>query len=681
MKKILACILALSLIFSAVGTATFTAFAEETEVVEQTPAYTFDSSIKDWTFAATTVKDNTLFENVMYANYVNTNTGVVISKTRYENPFSTSVEGKYLPIADMANWLKTENGMMRFYVRLPWQEGTPALSYNFGLGYQVGYTLTTESEDGTIKTEEKTAYPETHATVNVPADGLWHEIRISVNDLNKNIFDTYVANSTTVIKGFYPLRVMAKNDDAVIKEVNKLYFSNFVEYYNEAITAEIDDGNIEYKVSLIDSPDGSVAGLSFANEKITDNKFYREARKITRTDNSDMSSKQVYPYRVTPNGDELDEWFAKKGDMRTYVKNDSDSEMVFKMGIKGSVKNTKYGATTQYPVMVKDVIIPANSGWMEIRLTYAELNPNNDVKVQENFTAAEEFYSFYLFIQSSDTFLVDNGDSLYITPLEVYNRNIVEGITTDFAREYKQITLKNTVGSWRPDPNNMLDRTETASVDLPFTSKILTYTANETFNIDSFNAGQIGFTGGTVNCADFAEWAYHNPEAQLRMWVKSTKDITLTFEVLAKDNTQNTNRTMLLTLNITGSPDWQEILLDRSDFVGSNAWSENAFNEVFTTETNETSSMNIFLRDVISGVQAGDSFSIAQRMEFFTDKAYDKGDITRDGVVDARDVVRSKKCIVNAETSFVNGDINGDDKLNATDLGYLRGWIMNGAWA
>lgn len=681
MKKILACILALSLIFSAVGTAALTAFAEESEVVEQTPVYTFDSSIKDWTFAATTVKDNTLFENVMYANYVNTNTGVVISKTRYENPFSTSVEGKYLPIADMANWLKTENGMMRFYVRLPWQEGTPALSYNFGLGYQVGYTLTTELEDGTIKTEEKTAYPETHATVNVPADGLWHEIRISVNDLNKNIFDTYAANSTTVIKGFYPLRVMAKNDDAVIEEVNKLYFSNFVEYYNEEITAEINDGNIAYKVSLIDSPDGSVAGLSFANEKITDNKFYREARKITRTDNSDMSSKQVYPYRVTPNGDELDEWFAKKGDMRTYVKNDSDSEMVFKMGIKGSVKNTKYGATTQYPVMVKDVTIPANSGWMEIRFTYAELNPNNDVKVQENFTAAEEFYSFYLFIQSSDTFLVDNGDSLYITPLEVYNRNIVEGITTDFAREYKQITLKNTVGNWKLDPNNMLDRTETASVDLPFTSKILTYTANETFNIDNFNAGQIGFTGGTVNCADFAEWAYHNPEAQLRMWVKSTKDITLTFEVLAKDNTQNTNRTMLLTLNITGSPDWQEILLDRSDFVGSNAWSENAFNEVFTTETNETSSMNIFLRDVISGVQAGDSFSIAQRMEFFTDKAYDKGDITRDGVVDARDVVRSKKCIVNAETSFVNGDINGDDKLNATDLGYLRGWIMNGAWA
>ncbi len=687
MKKILASILALCLIFSAFGTALFTVSAEETvtepetgtetEVVEQTPIFT--ATVADWTYTyggktTVAIKDSTLFDEAWQL----LNPDTRITTTGYSSVFSDKNKVEVLSIADAAEWLKTESGQMRFWVKIPWREGTPELSYYFGIGYNVSYDVVTENEDGSTTTTTKIAYPETHATVNISADGLWHEIRISVSDLTSTtVFDSYAANETTVVNGFYALRARAVNEESVMSADNSWQIAPILEYYNEAITAEINDGNIVSEVYLVDSNDTGtgLAGLTYDNPKITDNKFYRTARRLTRTE-EEWSAGNIYPFSKTATSDvaELKGWFDNQGEMRTFIKNASDNDITVTIGVKGNFAHSTH--TDKYAAIGKSVTLPANE-WTEVRISYSDAKPSE--KTQDLFTTSDTYYKYWMYIEKNDTMFQNVGDALYITPMEIYNRNIVEDVTTDFEREYKEIALKNTVGTWRQDGNKMLDRTETVSEELPFTGKVVTYTANETFNIENFAAGQIGFTGGTVNCADFAEWAYHNPDAEMRMWVKSTKDITLLFEVLAYDNTDATNRSLLLTLNVIGSPEWQEIRLTRSALEGQ-SWSQNAFNEVFTTETNETSSMNIFLRDVIAGVSKGDSFSLAQRLEFFSHEAYDKGDLNRDGAVNVLDLVRTKKFIANAETSFINGDINSDGKLTADDMTYLRKWMITGAW-
>ena len=701
MKKILATILALCLIFSAVGTATITAFAEETttepetEVVEQIPAYTFDSSVKDWSFANADVLDNSLFNKAMYANYVNGSTGVVIATTRFENPFSTNGDN-CVSLSKMADWLKTESGEMRFYVRIPWKEGTPELAYDFGVGYQVGYTVTTELEDGTTKSEEKTAYPETHATVNVPADGLWHEIRISVTELNNTIFDKYVADTTSVVKGFYPLRVRAKNADSVVANVNEFYCSNFVEYYNEAITAEINDGNIETEIFLIDAPDtGSKAGITHSTVKVTDNKFYREAREIVRgnTDTAVRSEIYVYKNNLTDYSaeagtkSELTGFFSNEdADMRTFVKNDSDSAITFKLGIKGYAENTEYPSYNadgsvksyaNYPNLFKTVTLEPNSGWVEIRFKNSEIDPAilENSKVSKLFTQSTKAY-VALAIQtvSGGDFLVDEGDKFYITPMEVYNRNIVDEVTKDFERDYKNIVNFTSYQSWRSDNLDYVTRTDSECTDLPFFNSVVTYTAAQTFT--ETPAKQMPFAyRDKVNADEFNEWVW-NPNAEMRFWMKTANDITFTFQMMASDASVGNNKNLYSNpITVKGSTEWQEIIVKRSDF-GTN----NEFDTLFASGINETSNINVFLRQITSGMTKDDTFMFSRYVEFFTDKAYDKGDITRDDTVDARDLVRIKKNIANGETAFINGDIDADGKLTATDLGYVRKWIMDGAW-
>ena len=704
MKKILATILAFCLIFSAVGTATFTAFAEETttetdtEVVEQTPIYTFDSSIKDWTFANSTVTDNDLFEDVMYANYVNGGTGVVIATTRFENPFSTAEEGKYLSFADMANWLKTESGELRFFVRIPWQEGTPELAYDFGVGYYVGYTVTTELEDGTTESKEETAYPETHTTVNVAADGLWHEIRISVTELNNTIFDKYVADATIVVKGFYPLRVRAKNDTSVVENVNEFYCSNFVEYYSEAITAEINDGNIETELFSIDSPDtGSKAGVTHSTVKVTDNKFYREAREIVRgsTDTTVKSEIFVYKNYLTDYSEEegtkseLTGFFSNEdADMRTFVKNDSDSAITFKLGIKGYAENTEYPiyntdgsvkSYSNYPNLFKTINLEANSGWVEIRFKNSEIDSATleNSKVSKLFTQSTNAY-VALTIQtvSGADFLVDEGDKLYITPMEVYNRNIVEDVTKDFEREYNNIVNFTSYQSWRTDNNTYVTTTSSECTDLPFFNNVVTYTAVQTFTETPNATAQMPFAyRDNVNVEEFNEWVW-NPDAEMRFWIKTANDITFKFQMMAKDNVVGNNKNLYSDpITVKGSTEWQEITIKRSDF-GTNS----EFDALFASSDNETSNINIFINQITSSMAKDTTFTFSRRVEFFTHEAYDKGDINRDNTVDSRDLVRIKKYIANATTSFVHGDIDSDSKLTVTDLGYVRNWLMDDAW-
>ncbi|MBR2489809.1 MAG: dockerin type I repeat-containing protein [Clostridia bacterium] len=687
MKKILASILALCLIFSAFGTALFTVSAEETvtepetgtetEVVEQTPIFT--ATVADWTYQYQGIKTRPITDNTLFDEAWHLNPDREIISTGYSSIFTDADKNEVLSIVDAANWLKTESGQMRFWVKIPWREGTPELSYYFGIGYNVSYDVVTENEDGTTNTETKTAWPETHATVKVAADGLWHEIRISVSDLTSTtVFDSYAANETTIVNAFYALRVRAANTDSGITAGEGWQVAPVLEFYNEAIAAEVNDGNIEESVYVMNTPDtGNPSGLTHENVSVAgENKYSYTARKISRTGDT-WKTNNLYAYTIkNPTSDHpFIGWFANKGDMRTYVKNNSDYEITLEIGAKASVTRADVEGElypgTSYPTLGKKVTIPANS-WQEVRISYSDCKP--DEKKTQLFTTSTTYNQFYLYIVPSSTMFQNIGDSIYVTPLEICNRNIVADVAEDFEREYSSAATFTSYQSWRGDNNDYVTRTHAECTDLPFFNTAVTYTAVKTFT--ETPAKQMPFAyKDNVNCEEFANWLC-NPDAEMRFWIKTNNDLTFTFETQVKGNVEKVNQYVYSNaITVKGSSEWQEVILKRSD-LGTNY----NMDLVCASGNNETANINIFLRAITSGMSEGDTFMFSRYVEFFSHEAYDKGDLNRDGAVNVLDLVRTKKFIANAETSFINGDINSDGKLTADDMTYLRKWMITGAW-
>lgn len=654
MKKILATILAFCLIFSAVGTAMFTVSAE-TEVVQE-PFYTATVADKDWTFAEVDAPYSTLHSKALFSNYE-------IKSTGYGTIFGS--ETNVMDFSTAAEWIRNGTGEVRFWVMLPWQEGTPELSYYFDLGYY--------ATSATIGN----SYPESYAKISIAADGMWHEIRISASEFSAptNI-EKYAAAGDAVIGKFYGLRVKAAEEAAVIEAKGGFYCSNTVEYYNEPIAEEINDGNLEYTTYLIDSNSTGtgLSGLTFDNPKVADNKFVRTARRITRTGTEEEGWKagNLYPYSIDSTGEEFIGFVENKGDMRAYVKNASNYDITVRIGVKGSFVNSKYSTTTVYADLLKEVPLPANE-WVEVRMPYSEMGITD--RTVDLLTTSETYGSYMMYIVPNDTMFQNVGDALYVTPIEIYNRPLLSSVTKDFDREYKNITNLVQDNSWKKGNTTYVTRSVVESSDLPFFSKVTSIDMAEGFVLDTYPSGsQIGvaYRDG-VSCADFAEWVYYNPDAQMRLWVKSLKDAT--FELELHEGATGKNITVKATVSVTGSPDWQEIRLKRSDFA-----TKSDFDNVFISGDYETCGIALFVSDITAGITVGDNLSFAQQVEFFTHEAYDKGDINRDNTVDARDLVRIKKFIANAETAFVHGDIDSDSKLTVTDLGYVRNWLMDDAW-
>lgn len=77
---------------------------------------------------------------------------------------------------------------------------------------------------------------------------------------------------------------------------------------------------------------------------------------------------------------------------------------------------------------------------------------------------------------------------------------------------------------------------------------------------------------------------------------------------------------------------------------------------------------------------AGQEITVGNRLEFFSDKAYDKGDANHDEKVDILDLIRTKKMLANGSSEFVSADIDSNGRLEAADLGFVRKWLLCNDW-
>jgi len=115
-------------------------------------------------------------------------------------------------------------------------------------------------------------------------------------------------------------------------------------------------------------------------------------------------------------------------------------------------------------------------------------------------------------------------------------------------------------------------------------------------------------------------------------------------------------------------------VLSRSDFSASAAF-DNSFKYADT-------------RHVYSYLLANDDtftsdsqITFGNRLEFFSDIAYSKGDANRDNAVNIKDLVRIKKLSAEQSIDIVCADIDSNGSLNAVDFAYIRKRLLNNSWS
>lgn len=329
--------------------------------------------------------------------------------------------------------------------------------------------------------------------------------------------------------------------------------------------------------------------------------------------------------------------------------------------------------SAQYPKNNATITIPLDGEWHEIRISSTEFSSTAFDNIINNETYLASYNAFYIYTSSNVD--IEEKEGLYFTNFNFYAKSLMYDKADGMIHKpYLQITNLTQDNSWKTGNTTYVTRSTVACEELPFAGKMVNIKATDSFDIDTYPAGQIGFAyRNGVSTTDFAEWVYYNPRAEMRFWVKSQKDVTFKLEL--HEGSTGKNITILSTVSVKGSPDWQEVRLRRSDFS-----EKSSFDNVFISGDYSTCNITMFISDIVSGFSANDSISFAQNIEFFTFEAYSKGDMTLNGTVDALDVVRMKKYIAGQDFQIINADIDSDSKVTATDLVYVRNLIMTGRW-
>ncbi len=616
-----------------------------------------------------TAKEVGVYDNEYYTKamkYYGATTGYKIDAK--ENSFvysANSVSGD-----EFVDFMKYR-GDMRTYVK-----NVSDHEMNFKLGVKVQYNGTAGS-----------GYPSALQDVSVPNDGKWHEIRLSYSAF-KFATNTTIYSALSGQEG-YPIKAIwmrvSELDDDFKTETDELYFTP-LEVYNRAIVGtpetEKSDANVKLKqLAVIDVKEGvNASGIQKGLVRIGDNKFYRTAMKYygATVGNYSFDPEKAYVYSKSAPKDpadstktipiDLSEFVKHHGVMRTYVKNTSGHDMTFNIGIK--IQAVKGG----YPSNVKEVTIPGDGKWHEVRISFDDLSALKDSGSQLYQGFAGGVYAMWMRVSGLDDDFTSATDALYFTPLEIYNRSIEEPLTTDFAREYIQSGLFTGYNNTKADDKTLTHNNTTYTGEkLPFFTKVVSYTKVE--GSTAKPGGQSGYaSSGTINTSAkveaFADW-YYNDNAELRLWIKTDKDTEIDFGILISGGGVYPELAMN-PIQVKGSPDWQEIIIKRSVLTSDS--------RVETILNNGSFTVNLFFRATANTFVNTNQIHLSQAVEFYSDKAYAKGDTNCDNNVDVIDLVRIKKQAASTNVNLVNGDIDNNAAVNAKDLALIRKRLLLGKW-
>lgn len=587
----------------------------------------WNASDKGYKASTTAITDNT--ETSKGVKVTITDVDVFNSKAKDPTFYQDALSAQNINV-----WNTTPDAEMRFWIRTP------------------------KTISASLRLVHNSGYKRINYTLKVNGSTDWQEIRIKRSQFDTGAdFNALVAGGggKVAFQMILPKNVFEKGDVITVSHI---------EFYDKAITAEVNNGNIE-RIKLVDFNGATgydQTAMTTTQVVAFDNQCSRVVKKITPKSGYTPTTGEIklMPYAAALTVDEgsgknaLAAWFDTDSELRTYLKNDSNNDIQLMLGVYASVGGGEYpNYKTGY------ITIPANSGWQEVRLRSSSMT-GNDADAIEQIGSHNGNVYFYIYTKG-DKFIDEVGEALYVAPVEAYNLFLLEDKKTDIGIDYERIIFNRNY-NW--NSSSQFDRAYASNTDTVHFAKAVSFTANSTYT-DGSRRMNIIYKDPVV-MDDFADWAF-NPNAEMRFWVRSKKDVSFNLYI------QQNNKDLSKKITLKGSDDWQEIVLKRSDFNNNSA-----FDSALITDIAVNDKVYIYANTISGQFAVGDKLEFGDIFEFYKGKAYDKGDANRDEAVNVKDIVRAKKLVAEQSDDIINADVNNDNKLSADDILYIRTKLLTG---
>lgn len=495
---------------------------EEGEKIAEFNGECWNSASKGFTVTGEIVGDNSNFKDAVKVELTDKDAFNASDRNMYF--YETKTES-------VAEWANKGYAEMRFWIRS---------SVDFST------TLSVLCYTGS-------AYPHITVPFSVTASDKWQEIRIKRSDfVGDAVFNTAVGEEFK----YCAVRFIS-NPDFIA--VGNSFEISPIEFYDGFISGEIDPagGTIvipdiygELKATMSAKVINSFQGLQNKTVSVTDNEFISNALKLTATDLDKLYEKRQHVYTAgLEKPVDLSEWYNySKAEIRLWVKVPHAMEITFLV-----VEQTP----TAYPYISATVDIPAANGWQELRIPRSAFSSN------AAFTG--EYAKFFRILtpegEDSKVKFLDFCESMYISQVEFYNGIIPESANkVDKGKAGKLVTTVDLV------PANV-NSSIVGKVDVTSNSNFKKAVAVQIENARTFADGEKShYVHLDEQLIDISKW-YNNPNAEIRFWVKTDKDIVLKFGFQNPfSKTPASYRAIWAQISVSGSDKWQEVRLVKKNF-------------------------------------------------------------------------------------------------------------------
>ncbi len=430
----------------------------------------------------------------------------------------------------ISQWTKMPYNEMRFWVKVP---------------HEVTFTVRLmNNSDGT--------YTGISTDLTIPASDKWQEIRLKREDFS----GSKDFNSAVSKKGNVHLQILTnKNTTTFLSQDESLSISP-IQFFDGYIGGKIDPTGGTVKVpdiygSLINSIPAKVVkdidGTKLQLVSVYDSDFVSKALKFTLTD-EDVFYKQIT--QVNTNGADkpldLADWNKySKAEIRFWVK--VPRNMKFKLQI---VEHND----TQYPYIETTVEIDYKDGWQQIVI------PRSAFSSRTDFTGEYIQYIRLLPIDNSGEGYLKFCDSLYISQVEFF-----DGIIPTSANKVNKGKDGKVINNIKLFPyvgNGSIPE----RIEVKDNSNFKSAVSTKIGEVRTFSSGEGAHVVHNNTETDLSDW-HNNPNAQLRFWVRSAKDVVLQMGLQNPGSDKPSSyRAIWAQISIKGSEKWQEIRLSTKHF-------------------------------------------------------------------------------------------------------------------
>jgi len=404
-----------------------------------------------------------------------------------------------------------------------------------------------------------TGYKFIETNVTIPASKKWQEIRIS-----RKQFSGYADWNSLLSTGTLYFQIKTPKDTTTFLDTDESLIISKVEFYDGTIPGEIDPtgGTVvipniygkliqKFNAKVVNN---NIPGLTQLGVSVTDSDFFSSAIKLTMTDSDTFYEADRHIYVAeTPDAKTTDitKWYKyQKAELRFWVK--TPHAMEFDVEIVG-----RDGGN--YPYIATTVKVKASNKWQLVKIPRSAFNTNPAFSGKET-----KFIRICAKKGSSEKDFLGFCESVYISTVDVYDGIIpASANVANKGAKGKIIYDLELTGSGKNGTSNKVVEVDS---NKNFKSAVeIQITNARTF--DKTSSEKSHYIHNHNGVIDFKKW-FANPNAQMRFWVKTEKDLTLHLILVDEPSKKPSSNQAAYSGNIVikGSNSWQEIRVSSQNF-------------------------------------------------------------------------------------------------------------------